>query len=105
MSGSADPIGRRTLLKYNAAPRPSLNEEDSVKIAILGASGQLGEKTLRAVVDGGFPTNDVIAAVRSPDKMTAWKDRGVDVRHADYNDVGTLGKAFGATDDRKMLPS
>ena len=62
-------------------------------IAITGATGQLGrlviEKLLKTV-----PANEIVAAVRSPQKADDLAALGIQVRHADYDQPDTLVKAF-----------
>jgi NAD(P)H dehydrogenase (quinone) len=70
-----------------------------MKIAITGASGQLGRlviERLRAKV----PVSDIVALVRTPSKAT---DLGVEVREADYTRSATLDKAFAGVDTLLMI--
>ncbi|GAA0352947.1 SDR family oxidoreductase [Actinoallomurus spadix] len=62
-------------------------------IIVTGATGQLG----RLVIDGlleKVPADQVVAAVRSPDKAADLAARGVQVREADYDRPETLRPAF-----------
>lgn len=76
-----------------------------MKVAIVGASGQLGRCTLDAVLDRGVAAQDVVAAVRTPDKLREYAARGVGVRAADYNDPGTLRSAFEGVERVLLTPS
>jgi NAD(P)H dehydrogenase (quinone) len=70
-----------------------------MKIAITGASGQLGRliiERLRAKI----PVSDLIALVRTPSKAV---DLGVEVREADYTRPDTLGKALAGVDTLLMI--
>lgn len=70
-----------------------------MKIAITGASGQLGRlviERLRTKV----PTSDIVALVRTPSKAT---DLGVEVREADYTRPDTLDKALAGVDTLLMI--
>lgn len=70
-----------------------------MKIAITGASGQLGRlviERLRAKV----PVSDIVALARTPSKAT---DLGVEVREADYTRSDTLDKAFAGVDTLLMI--
>ena len=70
-----------------------------MKIAVTGASGQLGRlviERLRAKVQAG----DIVALVRTPSKAT---DLGVEVREADYTRPGTLDKALAGIDTLLMI--
>ena len=62
-------------------------------IAVTGATGQLG----RLVIDELLKTTEaenIVAAVRTPAKANALRDRGVQVREADYSRPETLTNAF-----------
>ncbi len=76
-----------------------------MKIAILGASGQLGRKTVDAVLDSGFDPSNLITAVRTPSKMDAWAAKGVEVRKADYDDPESMKTAFAGVDRLLLVPS
>lgn len=58
-------------------------------ILVTGASGQLG----RLVIDNLLnttPANQIVAAVRSPEKVADLAEKGIQVRQADYNDLDSL---------------
>jgi NAD(P)H dehydrogenase (quinone) len=62
-------------------------------IVITGASGQLG----RLVVDEllrSVTASELVAAVRSPEKVDDFAKKGIQVRQADYNRPDTLDAAF-----------
>jgi NAD(P)H dehydrogenase (quinone) len=70
-----------------------------MKIAITGASGQLGRliiERLRAKV----PASDIVALVRTPSKAA---DLGVEVREADYTRPDTLDKALAGVNTLLMI--
>jgi NAD(P)H dehydrogenase (quinone) len=62
-------------------------------IAITGANGQLGNLVIKGLLETS-PADEIVAAVRSPEKAQALKDLGVQVREADYDRPETLAKAF-----------
>jgi NAD(P)H dehydrogenase (quinone) len=62
-------------------------------IAITGANGQLGELVVKALLKN-TRADQIIAAVRSPEKANAIKRLGVQIRQADYNRPETLAEAF-----------
>jgi NAD(P)H dehydrogenase (quinone) len=62
-------------------------------IAITGASGHLGKATIQFLLKKVEPTN-IIAIVRNPVKLDVFKEKGLIIRQADYNDYGTLVEAF-----------
>ena len=73
-------------------------------IVITGASGQLG----RLVVDEllkSVPASELVAAVRSPEKVDDLAKIGVQVRQADYNQPDTLDAAFNGADKVLLISS
>jgi NAD(P)H dehydrogenase (quinone) len=62
-------------------------------IVITGASGQLGRLVIEALLKT-VPASSLVAAVRSPAKAQDLAARGVQVRHADYNQPDTLDTAL-----------
>ena len=62
-------------------------------IVITGATGELGKLVLESLLQR-VPANQVIAAVRAPEKANALKAKGVQVREADYSRPETLSAAF-----------
>ncbi len=73
-------------------------------IAVTGATGQLGRLVVGALLDRGVPAQDIIAAVRTPDRAADLAAQGVQVRHADYARPETLGLALQGA-DRVLLIS
>jgi NAD(P)H dehydrogenase (quinone) len=62
-------------------------------IVITAASGKLG----RAVADElskRVPDSEIKLAVRTPAKLEYWRNRGVNIIRADYDDPGSLNAAF-----------
>ena len=62
-------------------------------ILITGASGQLG----RLVIDNLLnttPANQIVAAVRNPEKIADLAEKGVQIRQADYSDLDSLVAAM-----------
>ncbi|MCL5262922.1 MAG: SDR family oxidoreductase [Acidobacteria bacterium] len=69
-------------------------------IAITGANGQLGELVIKALLKN-TRADQIVAAVRNPEKANALKSLGVQIRHADYDKPETLAEAF--KDVEKLL--
>jgi NAD(P)H dehydrogenase (quinone) len=73
-------------------------------IVITGASGQLG----RLVVDEllkSVPASELVAAVRSPEKVQDLEETGIQVRRADYNRPETLDTALSGADKVLLISS
>lgn len=66
---------------------------------VTGASGQLGRLVLDRLLDQG--AHPIIATTRSPESLSAYAERGVEVRRADFNDRDSLKDAFAGT--KRML--
>ncbi|MBL0887099.1 SDR family oxidoreductase [Myceligenerans indicum] len=72
--------------------------------AVTGASGQLGRRVVAELLDRGVDASQVVAVVRTPDKVQDLAARGVQVREGDYDRPDTLTAAL--TDvDRVLLVS
>ncbi|RUM48602.1 MAG: NAD(P)-dependent oxidoreductase [Marinomonas sp.] len=63
-------------------------------ILVTGASGQLGNLVINSLLAKGVAADQIVAAVRSPEKATALQERGVVVREADYTDPASLKAAM-----------
>ena len=75
----------------------------SARLAITGASGQLGRRTAELVLAQCAP-RDVILATRTPSALAEWAARGVEVRRADFDDPASLRAAFAGA-ERLLLVS
>jgi NAD(P)H dehydrogenase (quinone) len=74
-----------------------------VRIAISGASGQLGRLAAERVLREHDPA-DVILATRNPAVLGEFAARGADVRRADFDDPASLRAAFAGA-ERLLLIS
>jgi NAD(P)H dehydrogenase (quinone) len=73
------------------------------RIAITGASGQLGKLVAERVLAQCAPS-DVVLATRSPRELAHFAARGADVRHADFDEPRSLRDAFAGV-ERLLLIS
>jgi NAD(P)H dehydrogenase (quinone) len=73
------------------------------RLAITGASGQLGRLVAECVLAQCAPS-DVILATRSPHALADFAARGADVRHADFDEPRSLRDAFAGA-ERLLLIS
>ncbi|MEU2348619.1 NmrA family NAD(P)-binding protein [Modestobacter sp. NPDC049651] len=73
-------------------------------ITVTAASGHLGRLVVTGLLDAGVPAADVVAVVRTPEKVADLAERGVQVRQADYDDAAALEAALQGT-DRLLLIS
>lgn len=63
-------------------------------ILVTGASGQLGKLVITHLLARGVAANQIVAAVRSPEKASDLSAQGVVVRQADYNDPASFTAAL-----------
>ncbi|HET6499215.1 MAG TPA: SDR family oxidoreductase [Amycolatopsis sp.] len=66
-------------------------------IVVTGATGHLGRLVVQGLVEK-LPADQIVAAVRSPEKAADLAKLGVIVRKADYDEAGTLAPAFEGAD-------
>ena len=71
-------------------------------LLVTGASGHLGRRVLELLLETHKGT--IIAATRTPEKLADFSQRGVIVRHADFEDQASLLQAFKGV-DRLLLIS
>jgi NAD(P)H dehydrogenase (quinone) len=66
-------------------------------IVVTGATGHLGKLVVEGLLEK-LPADQVVAAVRSPEKAGGLAARGVEVRRADYADPDSLATALKGAD-------
>ncbi len=71
---------------------------------ITGASGQLGRLVIDQLLKK-VPAAQIIAAVRSPEKLADLAAKGVQVRKADYSQPETLDSAFAGAEKVLLISS
>lgn len=71
-------------------------------IAVTGATGQLGRLVIEALLKK-VPAEQIIAAVRSPEKAADLAAKGVTVRKADYSQPETLMSALSGVDKLLLI--
>lgn len=71
-------------------------------IIVTGASGQLGRLVIEALLNKQ-PANEIVAAVRHPEKVADLAARGVQVRLADYDQPASLAAAFKGADKLLLI--
>lgn len=64
-----------------------------MKMLVTGATGQLGAKVVEALL-AKVPAEQLAVSVRDPEKASALRARGVDVRRGDFEDPASLDQAF-----------
>lgn len=74
-------------------------------IIITAATGRYGRLVVDALLRRGVPANEIVAAVRNPEKASDLAAIGVAVREADYDRPDTLVAAFAGADRLLLIPS
>ena len=74
-----------------------------MKIAVTGASGQLGSLVLDRLSETA-PANELVAIVRTPEKGAHLAARGIEIRCGDYSEIQTLAPALAGV-NRLLLVS
>lgn len=68
-------------------------------LLVTGAAGQLGQSVVRHLLDTyKVAPADIVAATRSPEKLSALAAKGVITRKADFDDAASLAAAFAGVD-------
>lgn len=75
-----------------------------MKIAVTGATGQLGTLVIHQLLKTIIPSN-IIALVRDPKKAKDYQQKGIEVRHFDYDDPKTLVPALHQVDRLLLISS
>ncbi|MFC7049061.1 SDR family oxidoreductase [Emcibacter nanhaiensis] len=75
-----------------------------MKIAVAAASGELGRLVMAELLNR-MPAGDLVAVVRSPDKVADLAARGVEVRRGDYSEPASLDGALEGIDRLLLISS
>ncbi len=73
-------------------------------IVVTGATGHLGKLVVEGLLEK-LPADQVVAAVRTPEKAADLAERGVEVRRADYTDPESLVTALKGADKVLLVSS
>jgi NAD(P)H dehydrogenase (quinone) len=68
-----------------------------MKILVTGATGKLGSKVVESLLKS-VPASNLVVSVRNPEKAEGLRNRGVEVRHGDFDRPETLDNAFKGID-------
>ncbi|WP_159613609.1 SDR family oxidoreductase [Glutamicibacter sp. JC586] len=74
-----------------------------MKIAITGATGQLGELVINSLIERGADPAQLVALGRSEQKLAALAGKGVETRVADYNVEASLVSALEGVDKLLLI--
>lgn len=75
-----------------------------MKIAVTGATGQLGQLVVNSLLEKG-DSHNIIAVVRNEEKAAPLAQRGAEIRVATYGDPQALKNAFSGIDKLLLISS
>ncbi len=64
-----------------------------------------GRNVIKYLLEKNYPPKNIITTVRSLQKGEKWKEKGIEIRIADYKDPEFLKKAFKGIDRIYMVSS
>lgn len=73
--------------------------------AITGASGQLGQLAINAMIERGVPPADIVAIARTPARAAGLAARGVTVRQGDYDQPRMMANALAGVERLLLISS
>ena len=73
-----------------------MSKNDQPTLLVTGASGQLGQRVVELLLEANAGT--IVATTRTPEKLANLTEKGVIVRHADFNQPDSLPEAFAGVD-------
>lgn len=74
-------------------------------ILVTGANGHFGSATIDFLLNKGVPANEIAALVRSEEKGTTLKEKGVQIRLGDYTNYSSMVEALKDVDRLLFISS
>ena len=68
--------------------------DPNTKILVTCGNSHLGGNVIKYLLEKNYPPKSIITTVRSLQKGEKWKEKGIEIRIADYKDPESLEKAF-----------
>jgi NAD(P)H dehydrogenase (quinone) len=75
-----------------------------MSLLVTGASGQLGRMIAGLLLDS-VPAVDIVLVTRTPEALSDFAARGVQVRHGDFHDPPSLASAFAGAERMVLISS
>ena len=72
--------------------------EPNTKILVTYGNSNLGGNVIKYLLEKNYPAKNIITTVRSLQKGEKWKEKGIEIRIADYKDPESLEKALRGVD-------
>ena len=83
----------------------NLVDFENTKILVTCGNSKLGSQVIKYLLERKFPTKNLSTRVRSEAKGEKWKEKGIEIKIADYKDPESLEKAFQGIDRIYMVSS
>lgn len=90
---------------YSKNEQTILDINPNTKFLVTLGSSNLGGYVLQYLLEKNVPPKNIITTVRNMQKGEKWKEKGIEVRIADYTDPESLEKAFKGVDRIYMVSS
>ncbi|WP_158797979.1 SDR family oxidoreductase [Pedobacter sp. L105] len=74
-------------------------------ILITGATGHLGNATIKSLLEKGIPANDIAALARDENKAAELSEKGVQLKIGDYKNYDSLKSALQGVDKLLLVSS
>ena len=82
-----------------------LDLEHNTKILVTCGNSHLGSNVIKYLLERNVPSKNILTTVRSEAKGQKWKEKGIEIRIADYKNPESLEKAFQGVDRIYMVSS
>ena len=79
--------------------------DPNTKIMVTCGNSHLGQNVIKYLLEKNYPPKNILTTVRSLQKGEKWKEKGIEIRIANYNDPQSLEKAFTGVDRIYMISS
>lgn len=79
--------------------------DPNTKILVTCGNSKLGGNVIKYLLERNFPAKNIITTVRSLQKGEKWKEKGIEIRIADYKNPESLEKAFTGVERIYMVSS
>lgn len=76
-----------------------------MSILVTAATGRLGRLVIDRLIARGADASDIVAGVRTPAKAADLSEKGVQVRHLDYNEPSSIPAALEGVDRVLLISS
>ncbi len=76
-----------------------------MRVTVFGATGELGSRIVRSLLEQGLPAKDLVACGRNPGRLQAVGGPGIERRRVEYDAPGTIAAGLAGTQVLMLVPS